>query len=91
MGDGSGKKFGDKMERCLKNVTLRSFDSVLEFFAIMTCFFFCLFVFKKFACLVLTILCVCFFCFSFRIKHENIVALEDIYESPNHLYLVMQL
>ncbi|KAI1239505.1 hypothetical protein IHE44_0012630 [Lamprotornis superbus] len=25
-----------------------------------------------------------------RIKHENIVALEDIYESPNHLYLVMQ-
>ncbi|XP_010117922.1 PREDICTED: calcium/calmodulin-dependent protein kinase type 1D-like, partial [Chlamydotis macqueenii] len=27
----------------------------------------------------------------FRIKHENIVALEDIYESPNHLYLVMQL
>lgn len=42
MGDGSGKKFGGKMERCLKNVTLRSFDSVLEFFAIMTsvCFFF---------------------------------------------------
>lgn len=37
---------------------------------------------------VLTILCVYFF---FRIKHENIVALEDIYESPNHLYLVMQL
>ena len=34
--------------------------------------------------------CVCVF-FSFRIKHENIVALEDIYESPNHLYLVMQL
>lgn len=30
-------------------------------------------------------------CFPFRIKHENIVALEDIYESPNHLYLVMQL
>lgn len=27
----------------------------------------------------------------FRIKHENIVALEDIYESPSHLYLVMQL
>uniref|UniRef100_A0AAY4EXX6 Protein kinase domain-containing protein n=1 Tax=Denticeps clupeoides TaxID=299321 RepID=A0AAY4EXX6_9TELE len=26
-----------------------------------------------------------------RIKHENIVALEDIYESSNHLYLVMQL
>ncbi|KAL4841615.1 hypothetical protein H8958_010560 [Nasalis larvatus] len=26
-----------------------------------------------------------------KIKHENIVALEDIYESPNHLYLVMQL
>ncbi|KAJ8002640.1 hypothetical protein DPEC_G00160990 [Dallia pectoralis] len=26
-----------------------------------------------------------------RIKHENIVALEDIYESPNHLYLIMQL
>ena len=28
---------------------------------------------------------------SFRIKHENIVALEDIYESPDHLYLIMQL
>ncbi|XP_017160639.1 calcium/calmodulin-dependent protein kinase type 1D-like [Poecilia reticulata] len=26
-----------------------------------------------------------------RIKHENIVALEDIYESSNHLYLIMQL
>uniref|UniRef100_A0A6Q2ZB21 Protein kinase domain-containing protein n=1 Tax=Esox lucius TaxID=8010 RepID=A0A6Q2ZB21_ESOLU len=26
-----------------------------------------------------------------KIKHENIVALEDIYESSNHLYLVMQL
>nr|XP_054595460.1 calcium/calmodulin-dependent protein kinase type 1D isoform X2 [Nothobranchius furzeri] len=26
-----------------------------------------------------------------KIKHENIVALEDIYESPDHLYLVMQL
>ncbi|XP_071401811.1 calcium/calmodulin-dependent protein kinase type 1D, partial [Centroberyx affinis] len=26
-----------------------------------------------------------------RIKHENIVALEDIYESPSHLYLIMQL
>ncbi|TKS91113.1 Calcium/calmodulin-dependent protein kinase type 1D [Collichthys lucidus] len=25
------------------------------------------------------------------IKHENIVALEDIYESPDHLYLIMQL
>lgn len=35
--------------------------------------------------------CVCAFFFTFRIKHENIVALEDIYESPNHLYLVMQL
>ena len=33
----------------------------------------------------------CALFFSFRIKHENIVALEDIYESPNHLYLVMQL
>lgn len=33
----------------------------------------------------------CVFRCSFRIKHENIVALEDIYESPNHLYLVMQL
>lgn len=30
------------------------------------------------------------FCLS-RIKHENIVALEDIYESSNHLYLIMQL
>ena len=28
---------------------------------------------------------------SSRIKHENIVALEDIYESHNHLYLIMQL
>uniref|UniRef100_A0A8C1LIL0 Calcium/calmodulin-dependent protein kinase 1Db n=1 Tax=Cyprinus carpio TaxID=7962 RepID=A0A8C1LIL0_CYPCA len=26
-----------------------------------------------------------------KIKHENIVALEDIYESPTHLYLIMQL
>uniref|UniRef100_A0AAQ4S3B7 Calcium/calmodulin-dependent protein kinase 1Da n=1 Tax=Gasterosteus aculeatus aculeatus TaxID=481459 RepID=A0AAQ4S3B7_GASAC len=26
-----------------------------------------------------------------RIKHENIVALEDIHESPDHLYLIMQL
>ncbi|CAL8291619.1 unnamed protein product [Boreogadus saida] len=26
-----------------------------------------------------------------KIKHENIVALEDIYESHNHLYLIMQL
>ncbi|CAK6959884.1 calcium/calmodulin-dependent protein kinase type 1D isoform X1 [Scomber scombrus] len=26
-----------------------------------------------------------------KIKHENIVALEDIYESPDHLYLIMQL
>ncbi|KAJ8261779.1 hypothetical protein GJAV_G00158310 [Gymnothorax javanicus] len=26
-----------------------------------------------------------------KIKHENIVALEDIYESSNHLYLIMQL
>ncbi|KAG5267624.1 hypothetical protein AALO_G00223810 [Alosa alosa] len=26
-----------------------------------------------------------------RIKHENIVALDDIYESSNHLYLIMQL
>ncbi|CAB1313383.1 unnamed protein product [Coregonus sp. 'balchen'] len=26
-----------------------------------------------------------------KIKHENIVALDDIYESPNHLYLIMQL
>ncbi|TNN00314.1 hypothetical protein fugu_011560 [Takifugu bimaculatus] len=26
-----------------------------------------------------------------RIKHENIVALEDIYESSNYLYLIMQL
>lgn len=27
----------------------------------------------------------------FRIKHPNIVALDDIYESGGHLYLVMQL
>ncbi|XP_051977184.1 calcium/calmodulin-dependent protein kinase type 1D-like isoform X2 [Xyrauchen texanus] len=26
-----------------------------------------------------------------KIKHENIVSLEDIYESSNHLYLIMQL
>ncbi|XP_061922334.1 calcium/calmodulin-dependent protein kinase type 1D isoform X2 [Entelurus aequoreus] len=26
-----------------------------------------------------------------KIQHENIVALEDIYESPDHLYLIMQL
>lgn len=26
-----------------------------------------------------------------RIKHENIVTLEDIYESTTHFYLVMQL
>ncbi|XP_059805971.1 calcium/calmodulin-dependent protein kinase type 1D-like [Hypanus sabinus] len=26
-----------------------------------------------------------------KIKHENIIALEDIYESPTHYYLVMQL
>lgn len=26
-----------------------------------------------------------------RIKHENIVTLEDIYESTTHYYLVMQL
>lgn len=26
-----------------------------------------------------------------RIQHENIVALEDIYESPDYLYLIMQL
>ncbi|XP_028426565.1 calcium/calmodulin-dependent protein kinase type 1D isoform X2 [Perca flavescens] len=26
-----------------------------------------------------------------KIKHENIVALEDIHESPDHLYLIMQL
>lgn len=32
-----------------------------------------------------------FFSLFCRIKHENIVALEDIYESPDHLYLIMQL
>lgn len=26
-----------------------------------------------------------------RIKHKNIVSLEDIFESQTHLYLVMQL
>lgn len=26
-----------------------------------------------------------------RIKHPNIVALDDIYESSSHLYLIMQL
>lgn len=30
-------------------------------------------------------------CLFYRIKHENIVALEDIYESSDHLYLIMQL
>lgn len=34
---------------------------------------------------------VVFLLLSCRIKHENIVALEDIYESSNHLYLIMQL
>lgn len=29
--------------------------------------------------------------FSDRIKHPNIVALDDIYESGGHLYLIMQL
>lgn len=33
----------------------------------------------------LTQVCLC------RIKHENIVTLEDIYESTTHFYLVMQL
>ncbi|XP_016094402.1 calcium/calmodulin-dependent protein kinase type 1-like [Sinocyclocheilus grahami] len=33
----------------------------------------------------------CCFLFFFRIKHENIVSLEDIFESQSHLYLVMQL
>lgn len=47
-------------------------------------------VFKSFHVYLYLPLCLCFL-FSFRIKHENIVALEDIYESPNHLYLVMQL
>lgn len=28
---------------------------------------------------------------SFRIKHENVVGLEDFYESRSHYYLVMQL
>uniref|UniRef100_A0A8C5SWW1 Calcium/calmodulin dependent protein kinase ID n=1 Tax=Laticauda laticaudata TaxID=8630 RepID=A0A8C5SWW1_LATLA len=32
-----------------------------------------------------------FYSLLYRIKHENIVALEDIYESSSHLYLVMQL
>lgn len=27
----------------------------------------------------------------FRIKHENVVGLEDLYESRTHYYLVMQL
>lgn len=33
----------------------------------------------------------CFLLLFCRIKHENIVALEDIYESSNYLYLIMQL
>ncbi len=32
-----------------------------------------------------------FFSLSPRIKHANIVSLEDIFESKSHLYLVMQL
>lgn len=32
--------------------------------------------------------CLCVF---LRIKHPNIVSLEDIFESTSHLYLVMQL
>lgn len=31
------------------------------------------------------------FHFFYRIKHANIVSLEDIYENKSHLYLVMQL
>ncbi|GCB78541.1 hypothetical protein scyTo_0021212 [Scyliorhinus torazame] len=27
----------------------------------------------------------------FRIKHENIVSLQKVYESPSHLYLIMEL
>jgi CaM kinase len=27
----------------------------------------------------------------FRISHPNIVALEDVHESPSHLYLAMEL
>lgn len=33
----------------------------------------------------------CFFSSSHRIKHPNIVSLEDIFESKSHLYLIMQL
>lgn len=33
----------------------------------------------------------CFLPLFFRIKHANIVSLEDIFESKSHLYLVMQL
>lgn len=30
-------------------------------------------------------------CYFYRIKHENVVGLEDFYESRTHYYLVMQL
>lgn len=36
-------------------------------------------------------LCCCFFKSPPRIKHANIVSLEEIFESKSHLYLVMQL
>lgn len=64
------------------NILSRNWDSIMSLlFPVMTFLF-------KYNC---SYHCVCAFFFTFRIKHENIVALEDIYESPNHLYLVMQL
>lgn len=31
------------------------------------------------------------FCCDCRVSHPNIVALEDVHESPSHLYLAMEL
>jgi hypothetical protein len=62
---------------------VKEFELCLVTFCIMASVF-------KFSCLLVLTKCVCLLA-SRRIKHENIVALEDIYESPNHLYLVMQL
>lgn len=83
LGHRSRRQFGDKLVQSLKG-HLKEVGFCLRTFCSKD-------VLKKFSCLIiLTLLFVCAF-FSFRIKHENIVALEDIYESPNHLYLVMQL
>lgn len=42
------------------------------------------------ACVTVWLLSLCLSC-CFRIKHENVVGLEDFYETRTHYYLVMQL